>query len=206
MEKDDNLSLPAKQRILKAAEEIFAEKGYDGSSVSEIAKRAGISKTQIFYYFESKKDLLTGLIEDCMSSIMPYRNTLWDNVDKSSKSDITEFIDSLSKILETKRDIIRIGLTESFKNTQTDISIFEIFDPLFKDIYLKLRNQDLDTIDYDSKIEYIMNSIFHVLIPLYSFYILSDKFNEYYNTSSEKTTEMFLKSYHDSFIKYLLGQ
>lgn len=206
MGKDVDNNLSTKDRILKAAEETFAEKGYDAASVSEIAKRAGISKTQIFYYFENKKDLLNELIKDCMSSIIPYKNTLWGNVNQNSKNEIVEFIDSLAKILETKRDIIRIGLLESFKNMPNDISIFEILDPIFKDSLLKFKNQNTDSINEDIILEYSMNMIFHIMIPLYSYYILSEKFNNYYNIDSEKTRKIFFKTFNEIFIKYMLGQ
>lgn len=206
MEKDDNSSIPTKKRILNAAEEVFSEKGYDGASVSEIAKRAGISKTQIFYYFENKKDLLNDIIKECMSDMLPYKNALWDKVDINSNDDLIKFVDAISKILETKRDVIRIGLIESFKNMQTDVSIFEILEPIFKDSLSKSKNLDLDTIDEDKKIEYIMNMTFHSLIPLYSYYILAEKFNDYYNVDSEKSKRMFFKTYYDTFIRNLLGQ
>lgn len=205
MEKGDDLNIPTK-RILKAAEEVFSEKGYDGSSVSEIATRAGISKTQIFYYFNNKKDLLNELIKDCMSDIKPYKDALWNNVNPDSKSEMLEFVNSLAKLLESKRDIIRIGLIESFKNTSTDINIFEIFSPIFKDSLLRFKKENPDNMDEASKIEYTMNMTFHVLMPLYSFYILSDKFNNYYNLNSGQSKEIFFKSFSETFINYMLGQ
>jgi TetR/AcrR family transcriptional regulator len=40
--------------ILRAAEAVFAERGYAAASTREIAERAGIGKRMLFYYFESK--------------------------------------------------------------------------------------------------------------------------------------------------------
>ncbi len=53
--------MDARERILHIAEEMFAKKGYDGTSVNEIAKEAEVNKALIYYYFESKKDLLNTL-------------------------------------------------------------------------------------------------------------------------------------------------
>ena len=141
-----------------------------------------------------------------MSDIKPYKDALWNNVNPDSKSEMLEFVNSLAKLLESKRDIIRIGLIESFKNTSTDINIFEIFSPIFKDSLLRFKKENPDNMDEASKIEYTMNMTFHVLMPLYSFYILSDKFNNYYNLNSGQSKEIFFKSFSETFINYMLGQ
>ena len=48
--------------ILQAAEKLFAEHGYDGTSVRDIAKSANINIAMISYYFGSKEKLLEALI------------------------------------------------------------------------------------------------------------------------------------------------
>jgi AcrR family transcriptional regulator len=51
----------AVERILEAAEHCFLEAGYAGSSMREIALRAGVSKSLILYHFASKEHLYTEL-------------------------------------------------------------------------------------------------------------------------------------------------
>ncbi|HVV09045.1 helix-turn-helix domain-containing protein [Amycolatopsis sp.] len=55
--------LPAKERILGAAEELFAESGFDATPTSRIAERANVPKGLVHYYFRRKADLLTALIK-----------------------------------------------------------------------------------------------------------------------------------------------
>ena len=58
--------LSAEQRreaILDAALEVFARRGYHGSSIDEIANTAGISKALIYEHFPSKRDLHVSLLE-----------------------------------------------------------------------------------------------------------------------------------------------
>ena len=50
------------RRILDAAMEVFAERGYAGASTSEIAKRAGVAEGTIFRHYKTKKDLLIGIV------------------------------------------------------------------------------------------------------------------------------------------------
>lgn len=53
-----------KQAILRAAQEVFAEKGLANSTVSEIAKKADVVDSIIYHYFENKEDLLFSSIEE----------------------------------------------------------------------------------------------------------------------------------------------
>lgn len=46
-----------KEKILEAAETLFAEKGFDGASVREIAKRADVNLAAINYHFQNKQNL-----------------------------------------------------------------------------------------------------------------------------------------------------
>lgn len=51
-----------RRRIMNAASELFAEKGYGGTSIDEIAEAAGVSKGTIFYNFKNKADLFEQLL------------------------------------------------------------------------------------------------------------------------------------------------
>lgn len=49
--------------ILRAAEEIFARKGFDGATIAEIAKRCALPKANVYYYFGSKPGLYRAVID-----------------------------------------------------------------------------------------------------------------------------------------------
>lgn len=51
-------------RILKAARQVFGERGFHAASIEEIAERAGLSNGAIYYNFESKGDLFFALLEE----------------------------------------------------------------------------------------------------------------------------------------------
>ncbi|CAI6030846.1 TetR/AcrR family transcriptional regulator [Cohnella sp. JJ-181] len=57
-------------RILAAAIEVFAAKGYAGSSTSEIAQRAGVAEGTIFRHYRTKKDLLVSIVTPAMMRMM----------------------------------------------------------------------------------------------------------------------------------------
>jgi AcrR family transcriptional regulator len=53
------------RRLVEAAAEVFAEKGYEGAGVAEIARRAGFTTGAIYSRFTGKADLLAEAIKDC---------------------------------------------------------------------------------------------------------------------------------------------
>lgn len=60
---DNNDKMTEKQiNILKAAVEVFAEKGFAASSTSEIAQKAGVAEGTIFRHYKTKKDLLLSIV------------------------------------------------------------------------------------------------------------------------------------------------
>ena len=53
----------AQERIFEAATRLFAEKGYDGAAIAEIADRAGVNRGLPFYYWESKRTLYAAVVD-----------------------------------------------------------------------------------------------------------------------------------------------
>ena len=49
-------------QILKVAEKLFSEKGFDGTSIREISKLSNVNVAMVSYYFGSKEKLLESLI------------------------------------------------------------------------------------------------------------------------------------------------
>ena len=57
------------RRIEDAARALFAERGYDGTSTRELARRAGIASGTLFVYFPEKRDLLIHLFVSDLEAI-----------------------------------------------------------------------------------------------------------------------------------------
>lgn len=55
------------ERILKAAERIFAERGFVGATMAEIAARADLPKANVHYYFQTKEDLYQAVLSDILA-------------------------------------------------------------------------------------------------------------------------------------------
>lgn len=68
-EKFEQLDPEKKERILNAAYDEFAEKGYENASTNVIAKNAGIGKGTLFNYFGSKENLFHELIRTAFDTV-----------------------------------------------------------------------------------------------------------------------------------------
>jgi AcrR family transcriptional regulator len=66
-------------RIMAASMELFATRGYEGTSISQIAARAGISRGAVFWHFGSKAALFK---EACKRFFIPF----WREVERSLES------------------------------------------------------------------------------------------------------------------------
>src|ERR1700719_4298555 len=56
-------------RIQQVALELFAEQGYDKTSLREIAERLDVTKAALYYHFKSKEDIVRSLVEDYIGQI-----------------------------------------------------------------------------------------------------------------------------------------
>ncbi len=56
-----------RDKIKRAAVKIFAQKGFSGSSAQEIADEAGVNKSMLFYYFQSKENLFYSIFREQIS-------------------------------------------------------------------------------------------------------------------------------------------
>lgn len=65
-----------RDRIKQAAAEVFAERGFDGARMQEIADRAGANKAMIYYYFDSKEALFSAIFTENFSAMLKMFNSV----------------------------------------------------------------------------------------------------------------------------------
>ena len=71
MDKNQNIE----ERILWVAERLFLEKGFSGTSTTEIAKAVGCNQALIHYYFRTKEKLFWDVFTPKMDHILDYLDT-----------------------------------------------------------------------------------------------------------------------------------
>ena len=88
----------SKEKILAVALKLFAQNGYQGTSIAQIAKKAKISKGLMYNYFKNKEKLLEAIVLEGFSKIMEldYGLTKFDKPADKLKSLIDETLNNLS--------------------------------------------------------------------------------------------------------------
>src|SRR5215470_10014126 len=61
--KTDAQPIPKRDAILRAAIDVFAERGYFNAQVADVARAAGVAAGTVYLYFRSKDDLLISIFE-----------------------------------------------------------------------------------------------------------------------------------------------
>jgi len=87
--------------IMDSALEHFAKEGYHATTITHIAKHAGISKGLMYNYFESKEALLRAIIERSVKEVLNYFDTNRDGY--LSEDEFEFFVRKIGILLRQKR-------------------------------------------------------------------------------------------------------
>lgn len=104
-----------KRKIFETSMKLFAEKGYDATSIEEITATVGVAKGTLYYHFSSKEEIFNFLVEEGM-------NLLHNSIDiKTAK--FPNYIDKIKaiiliqiKIVVKYEDLITILLSQFWGN------------------------------------------------------------------------------------------
>ncbi len=105
-------------RIVEATLQCFALKGYHSTSISDIAKAAGISKGLIYNYFSSKRDLIRAIFDKALHEAEPMYPMLARTVD--AKSAFYLLIDQVFESIKTNPSFWRFLLMISMQEEVRD--------------------------------------------------------------------------------------
>jgi TetR/AcrR family transcriptional regulator len=97
--------------IAQAAKAVFAERGYQGATLEEIAQRAGMSKATIYIYYKNKDDLFLQVVEELVNMAM----AITAEEAATSKPPIEKLyamVRNKMAFYERERDFFRIYLNE----------------------------------------------------------------------------------------------
>ncbi len=178
----------ARERILKAAEKIFAEKGFDGSRVDGIAKEAGVNKALIYYYFKSKDEILEALLANFIENINFARDKIDEN-DFKNPSELSEvFFDTAFDYLFEKKELLKIVFMEELKGRGKMSTIlkhwsetYQTEKEAYKKIGIKMKEDDKS----------LIGGFFIGFIPFINYIIYNDQFCEFFKLDREETKKSF---------------
>jgi AcrR family transcriptional regulator len=97
----------SRERILDAATEIAAERGYEGTSIALVSAKCGLPASSIYWHFKDKDDLIAAVIERSFANWL----TAWQFPDEGDAPDrMKGMAMQIAKALLDSPDFIRLGL------------------------------------------------------------------------------------------------
>lgn len=106
-------------QIITAAEELFASKGFDGTSVRDIAQTANVNLAMISYYFGSKEKLLEAIFEYRIQSTFLQLETLVNDTKKDPVQKIDTLVDHYTEKFFNNQCFHKLMQREQFKHLES---------------------------------------------------------------------------------------
>ncbi|WP_078288659.1 TetR/AcrR family transcriptional regulator [Mycobacterium sp. D16R24] len=102
----------SRARIVDAAAEIAAERGYEGTGIAAVSAKCGLPASSIYWHFKDKDDLIAAVIE------RSYHDWLrsWQLPDEGSPQErLVAMVTQIAKALSDSPDFLRLGLMLSLE-------------------------------------------------------------------------------------------
>lgn len=155
----------AKEKILNTAIKLFAQKGYDGTSIREICKSANINICMISYYFGGKQELYQEIINNLVESQKSYMESFLDVDEDFSDKSKKELVEKLQTVLNKFIDYFYSNISNdllAFLVKEQQKSDFEINPPAI--VYLRrlvaaILGQPANTKEVIYKVLFIISQI-----------------------------------------------
>lgn len=103
------------ERILDAAEALFAERGYEGTTLRDVASAVGLRTPSLYNHFASKESLYAAVVE---SGIRPVLELLSDYVDRAETADSSALVTQVMTLLDRRPNLARLVQHETLAGGQ----------------------------------------------------------------------------------------
>lgn len=154
-----------RKRIVEAATKIFAEKGYDGATISEIAKEAEVADGTIYEYYKSKEDLIVNIPEENLLELLSYIEEM------SPEKKLERVILFCFRFFNNNRYftsilVLMLRPNRKFYESESNKILDRIGDKI-GDIIVEGRKQGVFSNDFDISVfqDLVFGTIDHIIIP-----------------------------------------
>ncbi|MEV6348779.1 TetR/AcrR family transcriptional regulator [Actinoplanes sp. NPDC051851] len=101
--------IESRRRILDAAAEIAAERGYEGTGIAAVSARCGLPASSIYWHFKDKDDLITAVIERSFETWLTAMELPGEQGD-SPRERVVRMAAAVARSLVGTPDFLRLGL------------------------------------------------------------------------------------------------
>jgi AcrR family transcriptional regulator len=102
-----------KERIVRAAADLFMERGFSGTTVREIGERAGVGQSSLYHHAHSKGQLLAELHAKHVQDITGRLNAIVES-NEAPTTQLRDVVKALLAMVDTHRTVVTVYLRESY--------------------------------------------------------------------------------------------
>ncbi|WP_145972704.1 TetR/AcrR family transcriptional regulator [Acetobacterium woodii] len=181
-----------KEVILENAKQLFSEKGYDGTSMDQIALQTGVPKSLIYYHFKSKETLLNAIVFKFFDE--------YDQLLRVGDVDCQERLNNYLDYLEKNSDFLRIILVESLKKGNKSVPVFKVLEPLMT-YQGEIAGAPELADDKKSQFRWIAE-FFTSIMPSVLFACYQEQWCNYFDVDKKQVKENFIAAYNQTHGEY----
>lgn len=116
MRRHPEVSAPARPAILAAARHLFAQRGFAGTSVREIAEAAGVSKAAIYHHFRDKDRLYRVLLDEAIRTLTAAMKRVLD--DGAARVQLARIVLLHLQFASDHADLLRMLVVEQWRGSE----------------------------------------------------------------------------------------
>lgn len=197
--------IECEEKIIHSAKQIFIEKGFEKAKMQDIAERAGISRTNLNYYFRTKENLFYSIVEQIFESLIPRFEHVMHKEFLSNADRIEEIIDVYVDFLRSNSDIPFFVISEINRNPQFMVGFIKESSQI--NSYIEVLKHLLNDTLNPNQVNYFMQMpVEEVLTIVYGLlfmpHIISPLVNELYNDDKKRIAEYF--DNHKANLKFII--
>lgn len=184
-----------RDKILKTAVKVFAQKGFEGARMDEIAKEANVPKSLIYYHFKSKDDLLNVLMDNF---IYEYIRILEQIPEESNQEKADNIIGRMRKEYyefgQNNADLIRVIFMDSLKKSTDKPVFYKVLDA-----FIEQESKGKDNYNIQER---RVAEFFTSFIPTFAYLCFAESWCNYYDMDENTYGELFIKVYEETHGAY----
>jgi len=196
----------AKEKIMKVATSLFAEKGFDAATVDKIAGKAKVNKALIYYYFENKDDLLTKIFDGFMEESLDRFQELFRKMESKevfdSRERMGEIMQVLLGVMMKNSEVLKLMLMESIKGKRDPF--LEIMKRQTGKELVGLVDEARDkgiTLDKDVTQMWV-TEFFTGSIPMMIYIIYRNRWAKFFDVDKEVLDKMFINAFDETHLEH----
>jgi AcrR family transcriptional regulator len=182
-----------KNKILTAALLEFSARGYDGVSVDQIARSAGVNKAMIYYHFENKAQLFNELFLAELEQLKTVLASIVNQRDVNHLEEMTSAVRELLAFMESKRQILGVLMSGVTMQPFMKNHLFQLLD-ISTEAGASIA-QNTGSAGTKPTQEELIHELFTGLLPLICFVLLREGLEAYYGWDAEALKNQFIANW-----------